>query len=266
MSTAPNPSAAPRARHRLAGARCVVTGGLGFIGSAVVHRLVGIGASVVVVDSLVPRARRRSRQRRRARRRGAHRRHRRPGRRRRGARRRRRVQRRRSGQPPGVDAGRRCATSTSTSAATSRSSRRCATSRPTATVVQTSTRQVYGKPQYLPVDEEHPTAPVDVNGIDKLACEQFHLLYGRRYDMPRDRAPADQRLRAPPAPRARGPRLPARCSSARPCSASDIVLYGDGTQRRDCVHVDDVVEALLLSATTTGGGRARSSTSATRTR
>ena len=32
-------------------------------------------------------------------------------------------------------------------------------------------------PQYLPVDEGHPTAPVDVNGIDKLACEQFHLLY-----------------------------------------------------------------------------------------
>ncbi|MGH9134804.1 MAG: NAD-dependent epimerase/dehydratase family protein, partial [Ilumatobacteraceae bacterium] len=50
---------------------------------------------------------------------------------------------------------------------------------PSATVVQTSTRQVYGRPQYLPVDEMHPTSPVDVNGIDKLACEQLHLLYAR---------------------------------------------------------------------------------------
>src|SRR6187399_1414860 len=54
MTPAPTSSAAPRPAIDLAGARCVVTGGLGFIGSGVVHRLVEIGASVAVVDSLVP--------------------------------------------------------------------------------------------------------------------------------------------------------------------------------------------------------------------
>ena len=113
----------------------------------------------------------------------------------------------------------------------------------------TSTRQVYGRPQYLPVDEEHPTAPVDVNGIDKLACEQLHLLYGRTYDM----RVAALRLTNVYGPRQHLEReglgfLPVFVRQA--LVGGEIVLYGDGTQRRDCVHVDDVVDALLLAATT----------------
>ena len=50
---------------------------------------------------------------------------------------------------------------------------------PHAKIVFTSTRQVYGHPQYLPLDEQHPVAPVDVNGIHKLAAEYYHLLYHR---------------------------------------------------------------------------------------
>ncbi len=120
---------------------------------------------------------------------------------------------------------------------------------PGATIVQTSTRQVYGKPRYLPVDEDHPTAPIDVNGIDKLACEQFHLLYGTHHDL---------RVTVLRLTNVYGPRqhlereglgfLPVFVRQA--LLGEDIVLYGDGTQRRDCVHVDDVVEALLLAATT----------------
>jgi UDP-glucose 4-epimerase len=48
-------------------------------------------------------------------------------------------------------------------------------------VVFASTRQLYGKPQYLPVDEQHPIVPVDVNGINKLAGEGYHLLYNHVY-------------------------------------------------------------------------------------
>ena len=48
---------------------------------------------------------------------------------------------------------------------------------PRAVVVFASTRQIYGRPQYLPVDEQHPIRPVDVNGVNKVAGEQFHLLY-----------------------------------------------------------------------------------------
>ena len=120
---------------------------------------------------------------------------------------------------------------------------------PAAVVVQTSTRQVYGRPQYLPVDERHPTSPVDVNGVDKLACEQLHLAVRRGARHADDGAAADQRLR------------PAASTSAAPDSASspvfirrallgdDIELFGDGSQRRDCLHVDDVVDAMIAAAT-----------------
>ena len=48
-------------------------------------------------------------------------------------------------------------------------------------VVFAGTRQIYGKPAYLPVDEAHPLQPVDVNGINKLAGELYHLLYHQVY-------------------------------------------------------------------------------------
>ena len=48
----------------------------------------------------------------------------------------------------------------------------------------TSTRQIFGKPRYLPVDEDHPVDPVDVNGITKYATEQLHLLYREVYGLP----------------------------------------------------------------------------------
>jgi UDP-glucose 4-epimerase len=52
---------------------------------------------------------------------------------------------------------------------------------PEVRIVFASTRQIYGRPQYVPVDERHPVAPVDVNGINKTAGECYHLLYGRVY-------------------------------------------------------------------------------------
>jgi UDP-glucose 4-epimerase len=114
---------------------------------------------------------------------------------------------------------------------------------PGARVVQTSTRQVYGRPRYLPVDEDHPTAPVDVNGIDKLACEQFHLLYHEVYGL----ATTVLRLTNVYGPRQHLERdglgfLPVFVRRA--LLDQDISLYGDGLQRRDCLHVDDVVDAI----------------------
>src|SRR5207248_6411149 len=55
----------------------------------------------------------------------------------------------------------------------------CRASNKDVKIVLTSTRQFYGHPDYLPVDEKHPIRPVDVNGINKLAGEQYHLLYSR---------------------------------------------------------------------------------------
>jgi len=53
-----------------------------------------------------------------------------------------------------------------------------------ARIVFASTRQIYGRPEYLPVDERHPIHPIDVNGINKTAGEWYHLLYGQVYGIP----------------------------------------------------------------------------------
>ena len=86
---------------------------------------------------------------------------------------------------------------------------------PTRRVVYTSTRQIFGKPRYLPVDEEHPVAPVDVNGITKYATEQLHLLYHDVYGLPATRGATHERVRAAPAPARRPPGLPADLRAPR---------------------------------------------------
>ncbi|MEG1610109.1 MAG: GDP-mannose 4,6-dehydratase, partial [Bilophila sp.] len=53
----------------------------------------------------------------------------------------------------------------------------CRHSNPGIRIVFAGTRQIYGKPDYLPVDEKHPVRPVDVNGINKMAGEWYHILY-----------------------------------------------------------------------------------------
>jgi UDP-glucose 4-epimerase len=120
---------------------------------------------------------------------------------------------------------------------------------PAAVVVHTSTRQVYGRPQYLPVDELHPANPVDVNGVNKLAGEQFHMLYHQVYGM----ATCALRLTNVYGPRQCLTRdglgfLPVFVRRA--LAGEDIVVYGDGQQFRDCLYIDDVVDALLVAATT----------------
>src|SRR5262245_18691230 len=59
----------------------------------------------------------------------------------------------------------------------------CRETNPRAVVAFASTRQLYGAPKYLPVDENHPINPIDVNGINKLAAEWYHTLYARTYGM-----------------------------------------------------------------------------------
>lgn len=118
---------------------------------------------------------------------------------------------------------------------------------PGARVVFTSTRQLFGRPRYLPVDEDHPVAPVDVNGITKYAAEQFHLVYGECYGLPATVV----RLTNVYGPRQRLrddfqgflPIFVRRALLDQP-----IRVFGDGAQQRDCLYVDDVVECLLRAA------------------
>jgi UDP-glucose 4-epimerase len=116
-----------------------------------------------------------------------------------------------------------------------------------AVVVYTSTRQIFGHPRYLPVDEDHPVSPVDVNGISKSATEQLHLLYGELYGI---------RASSVRLTNVYGPRQRLRDNLQgflpifvrRALSGEPITVFGDGAQERDCLYVDDVVECLLLTA------------------
>lgn len=116
-------------------------------------------------------------------------------------------------------------------------------------IIFASTRQVYGRPQYLPVTESHPLAPVDVNGINKLAGEWFHLLYHSVYGL---------RAGCLRLTNTYGPAM--RVKDARQTFVGiwvkrllleqPVLVFGDGTQRRDFTYVEDAVDALLKAAAT----------------
>ncbi|MDP8247683.1 MAG: NAD-dependent epimerase/dehydratase family protein [Candidatus Tritonobacter lacicola] len=113
-------------------------------------------------------------------------------------------------------------------------------------VVFASTRQIYGKPEYLPVDEKHPLRPADVNGINKLAGEWYHTLYHRVYGI----KTVCLRLT-----NTYGPRQLMKHNRQgfigwfvrRVIEGKEIELFGDGKQRRDLNYIDDVTDALLIS-------------------
>src|SRR3989475_11004056 len=114
-------------------------------------------------------------------------------------------------------------------------------------IIFASTRQVYGRPKYLPVDEKHPINPIDVNGINKLAGEWYHLLYNDVYQI---------RACALRLTNTYGPGM--RVKDARQTflgiwvrrliEQKPIQIFGSGEQRRDFNFVTDVVEALLRAA------------------
>jgi nucleoside-diphosphate-sugar epimerase len=122
----------------------------------------------------------------------------------------------------------------------------CRKHNPDARMVYTSTRQVYGRPQTLPVTEDHPTVPIDVNGINKLAAEYYHLLYHSTYGI----RSSVLRLTNTFGPRQqiRGNRQGFASIFLRLALRGEMIsLYGGGRQVRDFNYVDDCVDALLLA-------------------
>src|SRR5690349_9719784 len=117
---------------------------------------------------------------------------------------------------------------------------------PKAVVVFASTRQIYGRPRYLPVDEKHPLHPVDVNGVNKMAGEAYHILFHDVYGIHASALRLTNTY---------GPRM--RIRDARQTFIGvwlRHVLEGkpfevwNGTQLRDLTYVDDAAEAFLLAA------------------
>ncbi|MEI4801447.1 NAD-dependent epimerase/dehydratase family protein [Bacillus sp. NPDC077411] len=125
----------------------------------------------------------------------------------------------------------------------------CRQYNPDAVVLYTSTRQFYGPPQYLPVDESHPLNPTDINGINKLAAEQYYSLYAKIYGL----KTVSLRLT-----NTFGPRQFVKNAQQgfmgwfinRAINRESIQLFGSGRQLRDFNYVDDVVEALMLASQT----------------
>jgi len=123
----------------------------------------------------------------------------------------------------------------------------CRKHNPDITIVYASTRQVYGKPDYVPVDEKHPLHPTDVNGINKMAGEWYHILYHRVYGL---------RVTSLRLTNTYGPRMRVRDARQtflgiwfrRLVESEPIEVWGDGTQLRDFNYVDDVVAAMLRCA------------------
>ncbi|NJK79649.1 MAG: NAD-dependent epimerase/dehydratase family protein [Chloroflexaceae bacterium] len=235
------------------GARVLITGGIGFIGSSLAHRLVAVGAEVTLVDTLIPTYGGNLR--------NLH-----------GIEAQVRVNiadvrdehsmnylvqghdylfnlagqtsHLDSMQDPYTDLEINCRAQLSILEA-------CRKNNPRIKVVYASTRQIYGKPDYLPVDERHLLHPTDVNGINKMAGEWYHIVYNNVYGI---------RATALRLTNTYGPRM--RVKDARQTflgiwikrvlDEEPFQIFGDGLQIRDFTYVDDCVDALLLSAITDG--------------
>ena len=234
--------------NAFAQAKVLITGGLGFIGSNLARHLVGLGAKVTLVDSLIPQY---------------------GGNPRNISDIRDRVQvnvcdvRDRfaieylmreqhflfnlAGQTSHLDSMTDPRTDLDINAGAQLSIlEACRKVNPGIRIVFASTRQLYGRPDYLPVDEKHPIRPVDVNGINKLAGEWYHLLYNNAYGI---------RASVLRLTNTYGPGM--RVKDARQTflgiwvrqllEGKPIKVFGDGLQLRDFNYVDDCVDALLLA-------------------
>jgi UDP-glucose 4-epimerase len=235
--------------HHFAGKKILITGGLGFIGSNLAHRLVTLEADVLLVDSLIPEyggnifnitgiedrlrvniADMRDEYGMRYLVQGQD------------------LIFNLAGQVSHTDSMNDPYTDLEINARSQLSLlEACRHGNPSAKIIFASTRQIYGKPQYLPVDERHPQQPIDVNGINKMAGEWYHIVYNNVYGL----KTVSLRLT-----NTYGPRM--RIKDARQTfigwwilqiiEGKPLQIFGDGTQVRDFNYVDDVVQALLLAA------------------
>jgi len=117
---------------------------------------------------------------------------------------------------------------------------------PAITIVHAGTRQIYGRPRYLPVDEEHPLRPADVNGVNKMAGEAYHLLFHDAYGI------NTRSLRLTnvygPGMRIKDARQNFLGIWLRRALEGDAFEVWGGEQRRELLYVEDAVEAFLVAA------------------
>jgi UDP-glucose 4-epimerase len=228
------------------GRRVMITGGLGFIGSNLAHRLVALGADVMLVDSLIPeyggnlfniagiedRVRVNVADVRQASTMNYL------------------VQGRSiifnlAGQVSHIDSMRDPHTDLEINCRSQLTLlEACRRWNPSTKVLYASTRQIYGRPDVLPVTEQHLVRPTDVNGINKAAGEYYHVVYNNVFGV---------RACALRLTNVYGPRQLIKHNRQGfiawfirlALEGEEIQVFGDGSQIRDFVYVDDAVEAFL---------------------
>src|SRR3989339_1152618 len=123
-------------------------------------------------------------------------------------------------------------------------------------IIFAGTRNQYGKALYLPVDEKHPQEPTDINGINAIAAEKYHLMYFKVYGI----KAISLRMTNTYGPRhqMRHPRQGILNYFIRQImDGQSVELFGNGKQIRDINYIDDVCEALYLAGkSNTGWGEA----------
>jgi UDP-glucose 4-epimerase len=230
------------------GRRVMITGGLGFIGSNLAHRLVALGADVLLVDSLIPdyggnlfniagieqRVRVNVADVRQASTMNYL------------------VQGRSiifnlAGQVSHIDSMRDPHTDLDINCRSQLTLlEACRRWNSDAKVVYASTRQIYGRPDALPVTEHHLVRPTDVNGVNKAAGEYYHIVYNNVFGV---------RACALRLTNVYGPRQLIKHNRQGfiawfirlALEGKEIQVFGDGSQLRDFVYVDDAVEAFLAA-------------------
>jgi UDP-glucose 4-epimerase len=110
-------------------------------------------------------------------------------------------------------------------------------------IIFASSSSVYGVPQYLPIDEKHPTNPISIYGVSKLAAERYCRILELPTVMLRFHTVYGPRLR---------PDLAIHNWIHRLFQNKPPVIYGDGKQTRDFTYIDDLIDGILKSAETEG--------------
>jgi len=123
----------------------------------------------------------------------------------------------------------------------------CKKHNPGTKIIHTGTRQIYGRPEYLPVDEKHSTIPVDINGANKLTAEKYHLIYHRNFGI----RTVIFRLTNTYGPRMRikdGRQTFLGIWIRNLLEGKKFKIFGDGSQLRDFNYVDDITDAMIKGA------------------
>ena len=112
-------------------------------------------------------------------------------------------------------------------------------------IINASSSSVYGKVEYLPLDESHPNAPVSTYGVSKLMAEHYSRVFAEIYGL----KIVSFRLFTVYGPRMR-PDLAISIFAKRALENGTIEIFGDGTKTRDFTYIDDVVEANMSAMKT----------------